>query len=328
MTGAGEVAVRGGLVGVGAVTREIPERLMRQWIGIGGRLAALFLAGSIGAAGAGEVPAGAIGPLVIVGGHEEKAGGAAILREFARLAGGDRARLLVVMYPSKGPREVRQTYREAFERLEVEGVDFLQIDGDDRLDRPDALEALGRATGVFFTGGKQELMAGRLRGTRFQAELERRCAAGMVVGGTSAGAAMMPATMLVDGESEECPRVGSAEMVRGLGLIRGVVIDSHFAQRGRIGRLLAAVAEDPERLGLGLGEDTAMIVRGAEFEVLGKGVVTVIDAAHLAHTNADRAKEGAAIALMGLTVHTLPAGYRFNLRTRTPLPPGDGQARR
>ncbi len=221
-------------------------------------------------------------------------------------------------YPSNHADAIEADYQRAFAKLAVQNVRFLKIASRDDAQSQAAEEAAHWATGVFLTGGSQWTIMGWIRGSRFEAAVRRRCADEvLVMGGTSAGAVLMSETMLSTGTSDDDPHAGDIELDPGLGLIRGVIIDSHFAQRGRLGRLLAAISEHPGELGLGLGEDTAIVVDGDQFEVIGKGVVTVIDPGKLEHNNRPKLDPGDAIALVGVTLHTLPAGYRYDLRTRT-----------
>jgi cyanophycinase len=183
----------------------------------------------------------------------------------------------------------------------------------------DALAVLTDATGVFFTGGDQRRIAGVLGGTRCDQLLQTRVDEGeLVLAGTSAGAAMMAGTMIVGGDR---PGVTAASVETGPGLefLPGVLIDMHFGERGRLNRLLSAVALYPHELGLGIDEDTAILVEGDRFEVIGSGAVTVIDAglADRISTPAD----GGAIALTNARIHVLPAGCTFELTGRCPSSP-------
>jgi len=140
-----------------------------------------------------------------------------------------------------------------------------------------------------------------------------------VVGGTSAGAAMMPDEMIVGGASVSNPSVDAVELGPGMGFLPGIVVDQHFAQRGRLGRLLAALVLQPAVLGLGIDEDTGIIVNGDEFQVVGSGAVTVVDETEATHNNLEGLLKDEAIALCGVKLHILPHGYRFNLKTHLPL---------
>ncbi len=259
------------------------------------------------------------GQLVIIGGAEDKEGDCKILREFVRCAGGTKARIVVMTAATELPREVGENYIRVFERLGAEDVRTV-----DTVTREDAssstgLEAIQKSTGVFFTGGDQARITSILKDTEIDALIHKRYAEGIVIGGTSAGAAVMPEMMIVEGDSETHPRLEVAEMGPGMAFLPGVAIDQHFAQRGRLGRLLSALAQQPVVLGFGIDENTAMVVNGNEFEVIGEGAITVIDVADITHSNLDELLKDEALAICGAKFHILPQGYRFNLKTRKPI---------
>lgn len=260
------------------------------------------------------------GQLVIIGGAEDKEGDCKILREFVRRAGGTKARIVVMTVATELPREVGENYIKVFERLGVEDVRIV-----DTVTREDAssstyLEAINKATGVFFTGGDQARITSILKDTELDAAIHKRYQEeGIVVGGTSAGAAMMPDMMIVEGDSETNPRVDVVEMGPGMGFLPGVVIDQHFLQRGRLGRLISALAQQPAVLGFGIDENTAVVVNGNELEVVGAGAVTVVDESEATHSNVGEILKDEALAVCGARLHILPDGYRFNLKTRKPI---------
>ena len=259
------------------------------------------------------------GQLVIIGGAEEKEGECKILREFVRRAGGIKARIAIMTAATSLPREVGDNYVRVFERLGAEDVRV--VDTERREDASDSrnLEIIENCTGVFFTGGDQARITDLLKDTEIDATIHRRYAEGIVVGGTSAGAAMMPDEMIIEGDSETNPRVDVVAMGPGMGFLPGIVVDQHFAQRGRLGRLISALAQQPAVLGLGIDENTAVIVNGDEFEVVGEGAVTVIDETEKTHDNIDGLLKDEALAVCGAKLHILPHGYRFNLKTRKPV---------
>lgn len=257
--------------------------------------------------------------LVIIGGAEDRTGECTVLREFVRRAGGVNARIVVMTVATELPREVGDDYLRVFERLGVEDVRII-----DTVEREDAssssyLESIEKATGVFFTGGNQARITSVLKDTEIDRLLHKRLAEGLVIGGTSAGAAMMPDMMIVEGDSETNPRIEIVEMEPGMAFLPGVVIDQHFAQRGRIGRLLSAVAQQPVNLGFGIDENTAVVVNNNQFEVIGEGAVTVLDVSDITHTNLNSILKDEDLALCGVRLHILPHGYRFDLATRKPL---------
>jgi cyanophycinase len=259
------------------------------------------------------------GQLVIIGGAEDKEGECKILREFVRRAGGAQAQVVVMTVATGLPGEVGEEYIRVFERLGVKKVDVLDTSHREDANEPRALELISQATGVFFTGGNQARITECLKDTELDAKLHQRFAQGIAIAGTSAGAAMMPDMMIVEGEGETNPRVEIALMDRGMGFLPGVVIDQHFAQRGRLGRLVSAVSQQPVNLGFGIDENTAIAISGKELEVIGDGAVTIIDVANITHSNIEETLKDEPLALCGATFHILPHGYKFDLEKRAPL---------
>lgn len=257
------------------------------------------------------------GQLVIIGGAEDREGECRILREFVRRAGGVQARIVVMTVATGLPGEVGEQYIGIFERLGVESVQAVDTADREDASNPAALESIRQATGVFFTGGNQARITDLLKDTELDALLHKRFAEGIIVAGTSAGAAMMPDMMIVEGEAETNPRPDVVSMDRGMGFLPGVVIDQHFAQRGRLGRLLSAAAQQPVVLGFGIDENTAIAVNGSEVEVIGEGAVTIVDMANVTHNNVDELLKDEPLALCGVKLHILPHGYKFDLNNRS-----------
>jgi cyanophycinase len=257
------------------------------------------------------------GQLIIIGGAEDKEGECKILREFIRRSGGLQARIVVMTVATGLPGEVGSTYISVFERLGVEDVRVVDTARRENASDPKAIEDISQATGVFFTGGNQARITELLKDTELDQLLHKRFAEGLVIAGTSAGAAMMPDVMIVEGEGETNPRMEVAQMDQGMGFLPGVVIDQHFAQRGRLGRLLSAVAQQPVVLGFGIDENTAIAVNGEEIEVIGEHSVTVVDVSNITHNNVNNLLKDEALAICGVKLHILPHGYRFDLKTRS-----------
>ncbi len=257
------------------------------------------------------------GQLVIIGGAEDREGECTILREFVRRAGGLNARIVVMTVATSLPDEVGRTYTGVFERLGVESVEVL--DTKDRQDgeNTDALAKLKEATGVFFTGGDQRRITECLKNTEIHKLLLNRLRnEDLVIGGTSAGAAMMPDNMIAEGDSETNARMDVVEIEEGMGFFPNVAIDQHFAQRGRLGRLVTAISLQPVVLGFGIDENTAIIVNGEEIEVVGENAVTVLDVEDMTHSNIRGVLKDEPLALCDAKLHILPNGYRYNLKTR------------
>jgi cyanophycinase len=259
------------------------------------------------------------GQLVIIGGAEDKEGDCKILREFVRRANGLQARIVVMTVATGLPGEVGSQYIDIFKRLGAEEVRVVDnIKREDATD-PKALEAIAQATGVFFTGGNQARILELVKDTELDIMLHKRFAEGIVIAGTSAGAAMMPDMMIVEGESETNPRMEVVRMDRGMAFLPGVIIDQHFAQRGRLGRLLSALAQQPANLGFGIDENTAIAINGKELEVIGEGAVTIVDVSAVTHSNVEELLKDEPLALCGAALHILPQGYKFDLEKRLPL---------
>lgn len=267
------------------------------------------------------------GTLVIIGGGEDRTGDRAVLRRVAELAGGDDARVVVVGTATTVPDEVGPVYEKGFGDLAGE-MTFLPVGSRDEANDPAVVEAIGNASAVFFTGGSQDRIAAIFGGSESDTALRRAWEdRDIVVAGTSAGAAMMSSTMILGG-GEQVP-TNSVRTGPGLGFVSGIVVDMHFAERGRIARLLAVTAMFPHELGLGIDEDTAVVVHDTRFEVVGNGTVTVVDAGPASSVRIPAEGTGP-IALTGARVHVLPAGYEFELSTRTPVivnAPSDSRAR-
>lgn len=259
------------------------------------------------------------GPLVIIGGAEDRDGACTILREFIRLAGGRRSRIAVLTAGTSEPREAGITYIDTFKRLGANRVEVVDTRDQDDANHIDAIRIIREATGIFFTGGDQARIVKCIKDTILEDALRKCYEEGIVIAGTSAGAAIMPDVMIVKGESETSPHAGAVTLGPGMGFVQGIVLDQHFAQRGRLGRLLTALLLDPAVIGIGIDENTAIIIRGAEFEVIGEGAVTVIDESDTTYNNLDRVYENQPMSVFGIKLHILTDGCRFNRLTRQPL---------
>jgi cyanophycinase len=262
------------------------------------------------------------GPLLVIGGAEDKTGEQLILKEFVRLAGGEDAWIVVMTVASGHPHEMCQGYTEVFQKLMGHPgpgrVQCIHVESREEAQACQRLDALEQATGVFFTGGDQFRITSLLGGTKIDALLHARHEDGLVLAGTSAGASMMSSTMIIEGDAFATTLVGMVRLGPGMEFLPGVLIDQHFAQRGRINRLLSAIAEYPHHLGIGIDEDTALLIKGQDIEVIGAGSVTVIDAADVTDTNVDNQDRRGHLAICNVKLHILTPGYGFNLRDRTP----------
>lgn len=191
-----------------------------------------------------------------IGGGEDKEKDCDILKEFVRLAGGDKASLLVLTTATDLPEEAAAEYMKVFKRLGAKQVEAVDVSERGDAVKPESVEKVKKATGVFFTGGNQLHITSLMGGTQLQKAILESYENGTIVAGTSAGAAMMGSSMILTGDSDENPRSGCVEIAAGTDLIIGCIIDTHFSQRGRHGRLLAAIAHFPQNIGFGVNKNT------------------------------------------------------------------------
>ncbi|MDQ1584765.1 MAG: cyanophycinase [Actinomycetota bacterium] len=266
----------------------------------------------------GAVPRRAVSPvppgtLFVIGGAEDRVGRRSVLREFVRSAGGNGVRIAVVATASSLGPEILDAYENVFRDLGAGDVVRLRPDSRTAAADTDDAAKLRDVQAVFMTGGNQVKLSAVITGTRFGDAIHAAYDRGAVVGGTSAGASIVSEHMVAFGSEGDTPRQGMTQLSAGLGLLPGVVVDQHFDQRSRYGRLLSLVARSPSLIGIGIDEDTAAVIRGGRLlEVVGRGCVFVVDASD-AVTDAHLAEHGAPMLVSGATVHTLPAGARFDL---------------
>ncbi|MBI5848518.1 MAG: cyanophycinase [Nitrospirae bacterium] len=258
------------------------------------------------------------GRLLAIGGHEDKGAKCEILKEFVRLAKG-KASLVVMTIAAKNAKELGKEYARVFRNFGVKDITVVDISTREDTHTKKSVLAIEKATGVFFTGGDALDVTGLLGGTEIDRLLHKRYEEGMILGGTSAGAAMMSHAIIIDGESDANPRLSDVQIAPGEEFIMGAIIDTHFSQRGRHGRLISAVAQHPHDLGIGIDENTAILLEDHQFRVLGEGAVTVIDVGSAKYTNVPDAKEGESLALYDVKMHILPAGHGFDLEAHQPL---------
>ena len=267
------------------------------------------------------------GAVFVIGGAEDKVGRRELLQRFVRLAGPN-PRIALVPTASTLGDEVVELYDALFRRLGAS--DVVALRPQNRAEAQDRVLAkeLDDADAVFMTGGNQLKLASVCVGTAFGNGVVDVHARGGVVGGTSAGASIVSEHMVAFGSGGPTPRQRMSQLARGLGLLPEVVVDQHFRERDRYGRLISLIAQSPSLLGVGIDEDTAAIVIGNVLEVAGRGAITIVDAER-AITSAPTAKGSRPILVSGAVVHTLPAGARFDLDTRAlldyaePMPPAE-----
>ncbi|QBE63181.1 cyanophycinase [Pseudoduganella lutea] len=257
------------------------------------------------------------GCLLIIGGDEQRQCRERILARFVELAGGPGhpdPNVVLLTSASQEPEEMARPYQEALARLGVTRCDIVHAANREQANDPAVAERIAHADGILITGGDQKRLMATIGGTAvdqaLHEALKRRCAC---VAGTSAGASAMAGHMLASGSAEYAPAKGAATLGAGLGFVQHIVIDQHFSQRHRINRLLSLIAQNPYLYGLGIDEDTALVVeRGVGIEVIGDGGVTLVDGRAMI-TNAADIGEGEQAELIGVQLHVLPAGSGYLL---------------
>ncbi|HEV8564994.1 MAG TPA: cyanophycinase [Actinomycetota bacterium] len=256
------------------------------------------------------------GPVMVIGGAEDKLRDKHILARFAKLAGGPDGVVVVISTASALGDEATRTYTELLTGLGIGRVSGSRPEEREQADDPSAADLLRDATGIFLTGGNQSRLTQVVGGTRLGDALANAHDRGAVLAGTSAGASAMASHMVAFGQSGTTPKNRMVQLSAGLGILHGLVIDQHFEQRGRIGRLLALVAQSPALLGLGVDEDTCAVVHADKtLQVIGKGAVTIVDGRHV-RSDAYRGKGYRPLMVSGAILHSLPSGYWFDLRSR------------
>jgi cyanophycinase len=268
------------------------------------------------------------GDLLVIGGHEQKESDEerAILRQAAKKALEEGGRIIVLTVATMEPEATAETYRKAFGRLGVRYMEVLDIRNREQAYEQANLDKLAEASVLFFTGGDQLRITSQMGGSPLLERIFTLHEEGAAIVGTSAGAAAMSETMLISGPTNQS-RLTSLGMAPGLGLLEGVIVDSHFAERGRFGRLMGAVAQNPHNLGIGIDEDTAIhVTNDEEFTVLGSGAIYVIDGTGIRFTSlSDRQSEGI-LTIHDARVHVLGRDDRFNLKERRPIVPATAKS--
>jgi cyanophycinase len=258
------------------------------------------------------------GPVMAIGGAEDKLRDKLILSAFVNLAGGPDARLAIL--PTASSIEFAgERYKALFLGMGAHSADVLYLPDRATAASPEVVELLDDVTGIFLTGGNQQRLASIVAGTPVARKVRARNRDGAVVAGTSAGASILSSHMVAYGASGPSPRLRMAQMTAGFSLVQGVIIDQHFRQRDRFGRLLALVAGSPELLGIGVDEDTAALFTGDTLEVLGRHSVTIVDGTNI-ESDIHRVKGHGGITVSGAIVHVLTAGNRFDLIERRLIP--------
>lgn len=231
---------------------------------------------------------------------------------------GKESRIEIVTTASNIPEKVGEEYIKAYLQLEATNIGVLNIKTRDEANAHEFNERLKNANIVVFTGGDQLRLSSIFGGTKFHhLLLEKYMDEDIVIAGTSAGAAASSNNMIYQGSSQEALLKGEVKITGGLGLINNVIIDTHFVQRGRIGRLLYACASNPINLGIGLGEDTGLVItHGNKMEAIGSGLIILVDGTHMRHTNLTDVEMGEPVSIENLIVHVMAIGDVFDLRTK------------
>ncbi len=263
------------------------------------------------------------GPLLIIGGAEDKLRKRTILKEFVTASGGAEARIALIPTASSLGDEVSEVYDALFRRLGAADVVPVRPESRDEANDPELVARLTSATGIFMTGGNQLKLSAIISGTALGDAIVDAHRRGVVVAGTSAGASIQSSHMVAFGVGGATPKQRMTQVAAGLGLVASSVIDQHFDQRNRYGRLLMIVSQSPQLLGLGIDEDTAAVVTvedGREIlRVAGRGAVTIFDGSRMV-TNAYEAKRSSPLLASGVVLHMLPAGQQFDLTNRRLVP--------
>ncbi|MHC6181304.1 cyanophycinase [Clostridium sp. JNZ X4-2] len=257
--------------------------------------------------------------LIIIGGAEDKTGEKKILKEVCSRLKKQEDTLVIATIASEMPEELGDEYKGIFQELGIKNIKILTI-----RNRKDAFDVnniaiIENSALMFFTGGDQLRITSLIGGTPLYSKIQEVYKKGCTFVGTSAGASVMSDTMIITGPDEESPKKCTLKMAPGLGLIKGVIIDQHFAQRGRIGRILVGIAENPQSLGIGIDEDTAIMVKdGDEFTVMGSGAVYVIDGSNIAYSNVSEQYPEEILSIFNVRLHVLKYGDKFNLINKMP----------
>jgi cyanophycinase len=261
------------------------------------------------------------GDMIIIGGHEDKDGDREILTDVAQRARG--GRLVIMTVATQKPEQMAKEYTDIFHKLGVVEVEALDIRTRDEAADEKNLEKIVGARVIFFTGGDQLRITSQIGDSPMFRCMHELYHNGITIVGTSAGAAAMPETMLNGGPSDKSSDISALSMAPGLGFISSVVIDSHFAERGRMGRLLGAVVQNPKNLGIGIDEDTAIVVRrGEAVHVIGSGAVYMVDGAGISYSSLSEQNAEGVISIYDVKLHVLSKGDCFDLADRRPVMAG------
>jgi cyanophycinase len=260
--------------------------------------------------------------VMVIGGAEDKIHGRQILQTFWSRAGASDAQIAIIPSASREPEAIGDRYRSIFNDMGVKSIEVLDIRSREDGSRHDWLDAVDMATGVFITGGDQLRLCGLLSDTPIMDRVRMRAQLGEItLAGTSAGAAIMGHHMIAGGGSGESPNRALVDLTTGLSILPELLVDQHFHNRNRMARLMSAIATYPDKLGIGIDEDTCAMFEGSDlFQVIGRGTVTIVDPGQMSYTNQPDVSMTEPLSMHHLKVHILSHGDRFDLHQRMPVP--------
>lgn len=263
------------------------------------------------------------GHLLVIGGAEDKYNERRILKKFLELAGGEAAEVLIVPVASDFPEFAADVYTQAFRNLGVVSPRVLRATSRQDIVNADVERLVDGVTGVFMTGGDQMRLVSLLGGTKLAEALRKKVReTNVVMAGTSAGAAAMSTSMIVRGEPSSHPHKNAVKLSPGLGFLKNIIIDQHFSERGRISRLITAVSYNPYNLGIGIDENTAIILDGkGVLEVFGQGSTTIVDGSQITFNEIAEVADNESFSLCGVQFHVLRDGLVYNYLDRHPIQP-------
>lgn len=261
-----------------------------------------------------------IGNLIIIGGAEDKENRKDILKKVCSYIDCNNDLLVIATAATEYPKEVACKYKKVFTSLNVKNIAVLDITSRKDAYESKNIEIINKAKLIFFTGGDQLRITSLMGGTPIFEKLKEKLNDGTYIVGTSAGASVMSNTMILEGRDEEAPKKSSIEMSPGFGFIKGVIIDQHFDQRGRIGRLLSIIAQNPEILGIGIDENTAIIANYKdEIQVIGEGAVYFVDGRNITYTDVCDQNANKVLSIFDVKLHVLKNRDKFSIFNKAPI---------
>ncbi len=268
-----------------------------------------------------------LGRLIAIGGNEDKANELVVLKRVAQEIGKNNFKVGVITTASENPEQRGKDYHKVFTTLGASLIEILNIKERSQANDKKMAQSLEDVDLVFLTGGDQLRLTTILGGSKVLAVIQSRLEAGALIAGTSAGSAVFSDTMIYEGKSEEGLFKGSVLTTPGFGFVEKIIFDTHFMARGRIGRLIQIITTNPTCIGVGIGEDSAVVLKGdGVTEVVGNGQVIIVDGSDIGHSNIMNIKPGEPIAVENVRIHSLVNGYRYNLKKRQFLTPSSQKA--